>query len=695
MDVRPKAPAELAPPSRTSPRAPAELSPPSKTSPTDSSAHGTEGTRGFRGCRCLARRRLSDEDPKDPEGVAAAARELQCQAREELIRDMRARPDACEELGLQGDFLDEDLLSFVARIENLRYALRTAGFSPADSVHIAELLPKALAAPRPQAPKPLCTCRCVFVILCLLGIIVLIVIIFSLIDEASAGYTRGICNIAGFGHSNSCVHKHCLLELLVRQAGKARSYYVKDWQPPLEPTSYREEQVKLRGDPFRCCPNTFSCCQILDLNVYAFCDAWPWLDDADGNPCPAGDWDCLFKADLKPNSEDIQKVTEVKVYEPPTLGPSIIGIVILSCLILFALLIPTFKKLGNILYLVATRDMRRRREEKKKKSEAASGLVVKKKRGSLQEEATENAVSVNADAVEGAGGTGNATPEADSAEALKMQSWRSHGVEKHENGDSLAPLPPDVSHMPARASGSAQVGSNLQHGRKGSKSSQHSDASKTSLKRGLVNQLNMPPPPSPIPEDVEAPADDLHPAFRTGDLSKYAQQPLGELLQPIIAPLPHSRFRTSSGRTLKIAGSPSSGLRPVSDANSISSHSARSSPSSGRRAVGDANSVSSHSTSRAGSQPPTHEDHGARQSLRVAAHGSDVHGFIGQDRAHRGKVILGSQSLSQQASPSQKIHSSPRVSARRSPGQAVISDRALKNATARGAGELKRPVPYS
>jgi len=39
-----------------------------------------------------------------------------------------------------------------------------------------------------------------------------------------------------------------------------------------------------------------NCCDMYDSRVFFYCDNFPHLDDADGNPCPEGDWPCLFKA---------------------------------------------------------------------------------------------------------------------------------------------------------------------------------------------------------------------------------------------------------------------------------------------------------------------------------------------------------------------------------------------------------------
>lgn len=232
------------------------------------------------------------------DGISFAGIEGSLQAKQEVLRVIKARPEVLGGIGAPKDATDRELLQALARADSPRAVLREAGHDPASASKAAQLLPEALEAlnagsggrkwRRNWWKYALCTGA-----LCLITLGLFCSFFYLAVIE-KAGWTSGKCNIIGF-FNRTCATQ-CLFDVKILQAGRGKVLNMRGWQPPFK-QDFRTEQTSFVGEAFRCCDvkQKLNCCEFVDPETMYFCDAWPFRVGPDGKSCPAGDWECRFK----------------------------------------------------------------------------------------------------------------------------------------------------------------------------------------------------------------------------------------------------------------------------------------------------------------------------------------------------------------------------------------------------------------
>eukprot|EP00427_Karlodinium_veneficum_P044231 CAMPEP_0169263694 /NCGR_PEP_ID=MMETSP1016-20121227/44590_1 /TAXON_ID=342587 /ORGANISM="Karlodinium micrum, Strain CCMP2283" /LENGTH=552 /DNA_ID=CAMNT_0009346729 /DNA_START=43 /DNA_END=1698 /DNA_ORIENTATION=- len=240
-------------------------------------------------------------------------------ARRELLDLIKSRPNWQQALKVQSEVQDVEIIAQLARADSPRATMKLAGCSAVEATQAAnKLLPLALEYKSPPPRKKWykrigCRALCIgssvfFAFLCLVGYLY-----YLLLEKA--GWISAECSITQF--SNSSFDKpctgNCLFDIAVRNREENELLTKYSWQPALSKDDYRSGTlVTLKDDVFRCC-NIQDCCSFIDSS-FRFCDNWPERESQDGEPCPRGDWPCLYKAE----SNDPKVVKDLKPdYETP------------------------------------------------------------------------------------------------------------------------------------------------------------------------------------------------------------------------------------------------------------------------------------------------------------------------------------------------------------------------------------------
>jgi len=262
---------------------------------------------------------------------ARSAEELRQEARSKLLEKIRSKAGVMDKLQLSKVALDMEILTQLALIDSPRKWLREADCDLMTVSEITALLPMALEATVVPPFRMKCNarvvCGCCVLLLLLLGAM-LFATPFFIIAHLKAGWEDGKCEISSFsqnvcelqGRSKS---QECLLDVRVYPASSVGVLLMENWSLPLE-RDHRNDRVALVGEPFRCCDisGTLSCCNLLDRELWRFCDDWHHMVDPSGEACPNTPWPCLFKTGVTHYGEGVM---ELRVYEAPTILPFVVG----------------------------------------------------------------------------------------------------------------------------------------------------------------------------------------------------------------------------------------------------------------------------------------------------------------------------------------------------------------------------------
>lgn len=254
--------------------------------------------------------------------------------REELLTQIRKRPDLVENLGLHEVPTNAEIIRRFRNVENPRDMLRACGLETDEALELSELVPYALRATGPppmlswfSRPGGVCI-ACSAALLAPTALLVWLP--FWLLAKSKEGWREGTCNIVGF-YKQNCDDPACTFNIEIREileGGSFKQFQASDWAMPLVRDPKNEPRVKLAVDAFRCCDpdRDLNCCNRYNEKLILFCDNYKVFDDPDGNPCPEGDWPCLFKAGPM-EGEEGEQVSEAIAYEPPAVLGLIIGAV--------------------------------------------------------------------------------------------------------------------------------------------------------------------------------------------------------------------------------------------------------------------------------------------------------------------------------------------------------------------------------
>merc|ERR1740116_609387 len=144
---------------------------------------------------------------------------------------------------------------------------------------------------------------------------------------------------------------------------------MQNWSLPLE-RDYHSQRAVFTGEPFRCCDlsGRLSCCDLLNRNLMEFCDNWPHLDDASGEPCPAKPWRCQYKTTTTEYGEE---VVDVRAYFHPPIWYYLIGGNVFVFLCLCVVMLAVWKRYRS---QVKSKVMER---WKRSRSDSKSGRLCK------------------------------------------------------------------------------------------------------------------------------------------------------------------------------------------------------------------------------------------------------------------------------------------------------------------------------
>lgn len=449
----------------------------------------------------------------------------EAQARQEVIRVLRSRNDVARALGLHGSPSDRAILHALGKEECAFDVLRNNGYSLTNASLVQEILPLALKAPEPEAPKEfkfqwrIWACACIFAVIAGL----LCALALKITVESTQGYLQGECSISLFTNQ-TCFQEGgsgCGLEVTIVVGGKF--YTKRHWQPP-KSMNHRTNRIQYMGNAFRCCDpqGLMDCCLFFNEKTSRFCDDYgPEEDDLDGETCNAGKWPCLFTLDA---SSDDEGVLELKEYEAPLTWPLFAAagtlLSVLACGACYGFLVST-GKLGK--------SLRDRRNSKRSSQQQA---WAKDSKGVRQPSTIEDPDELDAT---------SPTDEGVQSRELPMS------VSEQEDHDDISMASPKVERGPSWAGPE-----------RGSQKPSHAleDVSSPSPAPAVPQVVRPTPPPCKMKtlfvveaEDEEDNEDDMNPALRGGDLASLADKPIGHLMRPIIDPLeqttPKSSRRTS------------------------------------------------------------------------------------------------------------------------------------------------------
>lgn len=253
------------------------------------------------------------------------------EAQKHLLQILRLNERVPKTIGAPRQASDRELLEALARYESAFAALRSAGCDVATATYGAWLLPVAMKAPMKGAPRRRCPrFRHVYCWFCMVFTLasVLMVLAPVVAMHSKAGWESGTCNLALFDNGTCVQPGGCRFQVNLYNEGKGKSLVKQEWQPPVA-RSYYDNKAFFVGSAMRCCDlgETFACCDLYDVDERRFCDNWPHRADAEGEPCPAGNWPCLYRT----AEADDAEVIAIEPYDAPTIWPLIVSSTVMYC----------------------------------------------------------------------------------------------------------------------------------------------------------------------------------------------------------------------------------------------------------------------------------------------------------------------------------------------------------------------------
>jgi len=285
--------------------------------------HEPQGTRGAAATSSAGRGEQSPErlPPGDPPTLGTSAKDFSV-AKRDVVKILRALPSAGRVLCNDENASNQELLQALTRFESPRRALRAAGCGVVEVQRVLRLLPYALRAPtnstrRCSVPSKTTVCGGFLMLTSGVVLTIVLVMIFSSI-ASNKDWQTGNCKLAAFSN-NTCAVTGCSFDIDV--VSNEDIFKMKYWKPSLERIS-AEGHIRFKGEPFRCCDQArrLDCCSFLDPVSLEFCDNWWMHTDADGDACPSGAWDCLFKTITSTKvvggeTLEYEEVTEIRLDE--------------------------------------------------------------------------------------------------------------------------------------------------------------------------------------------------------------------------------------------------------------------------------------------------------------------------------------------------------------------------------------------
>lgn len=271
------------------------------------------------------------EEERDPNAERQNQTDLNFRA--ELLRQIRKLPDLVDGLGLIALPSNADILRRLKQEQDHCRMFREHGLEPRDALQLARLVPGAIRADTHGDNW----CRCFFqpgsrflllasvflVVACVLGALAV-----RLPIAYKAGFREGTCKIIAY-HSGLCTSPQCTFDVEAQERidGRLETFIYKNFAMPVKLNLHNTHLVEIASSAFRCCNpgGSMSCCDMYDDRKFYFCDNYPHLADPFGNPCPKGNWRCLFKA-----SADEGVASELIAYEAPDALPFIVAAAVLA-----------------------------------------------------------------------------------------------------------------------------------------------------------------------------------------------------------------------------------------------------------------------------------------------------------------------------------------------------------------------------